>query len=372
MIEQISLTNFKCFRDKTTFPLSRINLLYGMNGRGKSTVLQALLLFAQSVSGKSGIKKLQLKGDLINLGTFTDVINQYCGKPCFGIEIKEGEELLKSIYGQDDNPTMATVKDLKVNGVSFFNENSIDTTTDEAKSKRTLGVIDKSNIRLLRTFEHVKYVSADRVGPREFMERKAIDDYVLGVNGENSFQVMETRGRDFQEQVRALLDEVLGGASVRVETSQDKSIIQLYLDSVNNSGGFKPINVGFGYSYVLPVVLALLLADNGDILVIENPEAHLHPAAQSRMASVMMEYARKKNLQLFLETHSDHVVNGLRIAVKNGKIECGEVNILHFDREGMVNESPSFEQIKIDKRGNLSSLPDDFMDEWTNQLLQLV
>ena len=82
----------------------------------------------------------------------------------------------------------------------------------------------------------------------------------------------------------------------------------------------------------MPVILALLLAEDGDVLIVENPEAHLHPAAQSRMAALMVEYAKKKNLQLFVETHSDHVVNGLRIAVKNKTIDCQDVSILHFDR----------------------------------------
>lgn len=369
MIEQISLTNFKCFKDTTIFPVSRINLLYGMNGRGKSTLLQSLLLFAQSVSGKNGITKLQLKGDLTNLGTFKDVKNYYVSDPHFCINVKDGEELLESSYGQDENPTLASLTDLKVNGTSYFNENS---TADSVESKKTIGVIDKSSIRMLNTFEHIKYVSADRIGPREFMERRPIDSNLLGVKGENSFQVMETHGLDFQKQVRNLLDNVLGGASVRMETSSDKSIIQLYLDSVNGSEGFKPINVGFGYSYVLPVILALLLAEDGDVLIVENPEAHLHPAAQSRMAALMVEYAKKKNLQLFVETHSDHVINGLRIAVKSKTIDCHDVSILHFDRGNEAVKSPSFEHIKVDMRGNLSILPEDFLDEWTKQLLQLV
>lgn len=369
MIEHISLTNFKCFKDTATFPVSRINLLYGMNGRGKSTLLQALLLLAQSVSGKNGITKLQLKGELTNLGTFSDVINYYVSNSHFCINVKDGSELLESSYGQDENPTFASLVDLKVNGKNYFNENS---TADSAESKKTMGVIDKSSIRMLNTFEHIKYVSADRIGPREFMERRPVDNNLLGVRGENSFQVMETQGADFQNQVRVILDNVLGGASVRMETSSDKSIIQLYLDSINDSKGFKPINVGFGYSYVLPVILALLLADEGDVLIVENPEAHLHPAAQSRLAALMVKYAKEKNLQLFVETHSDHVVNGLRIAVKSKTIDCQDVSILHFDRGNEAAKSPFFDHIKVDKHGNLSSLPKDFLDEWTKQLLQLV
>lgn len=151
MIEQISLTNFKCFRAPAIFPVSHINVLYGMNGRGKSTLLQALLLLAQSVSGKNGITKLQLKGELVNLGTFSDVKNYYTREQNFCIRIKENNELLESSYGQDENPTFASLTDLKVNGVSYFNENS---TSNSEESKKTFGVIDKSNIRMLNSLGH--------------------------------------------------------------------------------------------------------------------------------------------------------------------------------------------------------------------------
>ena len=372
MIESISLTNFKCFQDTTTFPISRINVLYGMNGRGKSTLLQALLLFAQSMSGKGIINKLLLKGPLVNLGTFADVKNRYSGEAHFEIAIKEGLEHLKSTYGENGNPTMAELIGLTVGETDFFDENSTSSSSNDTRTTRTTGVIDKSTIRLLNTLEHIRYVSAERLGPREYMERKPIENDSLGVKGENSFQIMEAQGNDFALKIQAALDEILGGASVRVETSTDNSIIQLYLDSVNGTVGFKPTNVGFGYSYALPIVMALLLAKPSETLIVENPEAHLHPAAQSRMTSLMINIAQEKNLQLFIETHSDHVINGLRIAVRKSKIACEEVNILHFTRSNCTSCSPVFEQIQIDSDGNLSSLPDDFMDEWTKQLLQLV
>ena len=369
MIERISLTDFKCFLGKTDFPVSQFNVLYGMNGRGKSTLLQALLLFAQSIKEKNSISKLLLKGSLVNLGTFKDVVNSYSGAMHFGIQIKDKKDSISATYGEDNNPTFAELTELTDGNNTFFSENSTSSSNNDSESKRTAGVIDKSTFPLLDTLEHIKYVSAERLGPREFMERKPIENDALGVQGENSFQIIEAQGVSFAEDIRAYLDEVLGGASLRYQTSNDKSIIQLYLDSVSKTKGFKPINVGFGYSYILPILIAFLLAHEEDVLIIENPEAHLHPAAQSRLAALMLRIANEKKLQLFVETHSDHVVNGLRIGVKNGNIDCRDVNILHFV---MRNASSSFEQIKMDAQGNLSSFPEDFMDEWTKQLIQLV
>ena len=133
-----------------------------------------------------------------------------------------------------------------------------------------------------------------------------------------------------------------------------------------------PVNVGFGYSYILPVLLTLLVAEENAKVVIENPEAHLHPGAVSRLTEVIVELAKKKNLQLFIETHSDHVINGLRIAVKHHACLQDDARILHFYRNSLKGESPEVTQILIDKEGNLSDYPDDFMDEWTNQMAELV
>ena len=375
MIKSISLENFKCYQERVTFPTAKINILYGMNGRGKSTILQALLLFNQTLLDKNTISKLQLKGRILNIGTFYDVINRYSNTDSFGIEIMDDQERVSVAYGIDENLTMATLTSLFVNDKNYFDEHSTFSESvedsDDKNSKRTLGVIDKSTIRLLNTLEHVIYVSADRIGPKEFVERKPIEKNDIGVQGENSYQVIESQGADFASRVQAELDFILGGASVRVSSSEDKSIIQLYLDSVNGTDGYKPINVGFGYSYVLPVVLSVLLAEKGSVVILENPEAHLHPAAQSRIVSFILRHAIEKDLQIFVETHSDHVVNGIRIAVKKGEIDHGDVSILHFERDAKEKLAPGFEQIKVDRQGNLSIYPEDFMDEWTKQLLEL-
>ncbi len=375
MIKSISLENFKCYQETATFPTTNINVLYGMNGRGKSTLLQALLLFYQSLSENNTISKLQLKGTTVNVGSFYDAINRYAGAKSFGIQIVDSQERMVAVYGEDENPTKALLTSLYVNEKNYFDEHSTALDANDSGGdqnvKRTLGVIDKSSIRLLNTLEHVVYVSADRVGPKEFVERKPIEKNYVGVQGENSYQVIESQGLDFVARVQTELDFILGGASVKTSSTEDKSIIQLYLDSVNGTEGYKPINVGFGYSYVLPVVLSVLLADKGSVVILENPEAHLHPAAQSRIVSFILKHALEKQLQVFMETHSDHVVNGIRIAVKKGEIDHSDVSILHFERDADVKLAPRFKQIKVDRQGNLSNYPEDFMDEWTKQLLEL-
>ena len=112
-----------------------------------------------------------------------------------------------------------------------------------------------------------------------------------------------------------------------------------------------------------------MIAEPGGILVVENPEAHLHPGAQSRLARFLIRQAVSNGYQLIIESHSDHVVNGLRIAAKEGEIKSSQCLIDYFYSEG---DATAVRAITCDKNGTLSEYPDDFMDEWTLQLLKLV
>ena len=142
------------------------------------------------------------------------------------------------------------------------------------------------------------------------------------------------------------------------------------IDSINDSTGFRPSNVGFGYSYILPIITTILFAEEGSKIFIENPEAHLHPGAQSRLTEFMIKHASLKNLQLYIETHSDHVINCLRISISNKLIKRTDAKIIYFSRD--EGNNPLVSQINIDSQGNLSDYPDGFMDEWGNQMAQLV
>jgi predicted ATPase len=153
----------------------------------------------------------------------------------------------------------------------------------------------------------------------------------------------------------------------------NKVILDYQFDYGNNkTTSFRPWNVGFGISYVLPVIVALLTAEAGKIIVIENPESHIHPRGQAEMGK-LIALAAQSGAQLFVETHSDHILNGIRVAVKNKLVDTAKVNVLFFDKTTTENEQyATVIPIKIDKNGSLSEYPDYFLDEWSNQLSQLI
>ena len=191
--------------------------------------------------------------------------------------------------------------------------------------------------------------------------------------------------RSLIDQVNAWLQVVSPGAQVRIDKREvDGS--ERFLESVvfGRSGHeqeFKPQNVGFGISYVLPVLVSLLISVPEDIVIIENPEAHLHPRGQAEMGNLIAR-AAAYGIQVFVETHSDHVINGVRVAVKNGIVKPEDVNIAFFERKGheiTAEDGTKHKEyyadvrnIQIDKTGSLSEYPEDFMDEWSNQLMRLM
>ena len=131
---------------------------------------------------------------------------------------------------------------------------------------------------------------------------------------------------------------------------------------------FSP-NVGFGISYALPIVVDLLLAEEDDFVIIENPEAHLHAKAQSNMGYFIGRMA-SAGVRILLETHSEHIVNGIRRAIVDQKalLLPESVSIYFFS---MLSNILNIDEISIDKYGNLSNFPVDFFDQQRQDSLEI-
>lgn len=375
MIHNICLQNFKCFRQKQNIPLSPITIMYGKNGRGKSSIAQALLLIGQTMRANNSIEVLSFMGDFVKMGNFDEVIsNNSVGNEIAITLTTDKEELEMGFSSYSEKPQLARLSTFIINGQNRLETktSNVDKSNNLADNKTdTKSVSTTSDIKILQELKSISVISASRIGPiNSAMRNDSLSSNWLGINGENLINVLANQGEDFIKQLESYLSNILSGAAIRIE-NPGKDIIELLLNSVDGTTCFRPINVGFGYSYVLPVIVGALLAEKGSILVIENPEAHLHPGAQSRLTNFLISIAKTRNLQILIETHSDHVINGMRIAMKNSTLKPSDAQIIHIAHEN--NEpDPIIDIITCDQNGVLSNYPDDFMDEWTLQLLQLV
>ena len=175
-------------------------------------------------------------------------------------------------------------------------------------------------------------------------------------------------------QINAWLSEISPNIKVNVIPYLDVNLMGVRY-SISNSLGEEStnaLNMGFGVSYSLPIIVALLSAREGDILILENPEAHLHPRGQRKIGE-LVALAAANGVQIFMETHSDHVLNGIRLSVRNKKILSEKVKINYFyeylSEEGIQKHEKTSPEILED--GSLSNWPEGFFDEWDKAIDEL-
>lgn len=376
MITELRLKNFKCLKDDF-FPLSKINVFAGRNGIGKSSLLQSMLLIAQSLDDNSLLKKVKLNGHFLQLGLFSDIINKDSKDGKISIRLTSDDspegDFVELILAENQESSYATIADLRTPQIDSSLDvpsANIGNTEDSVPFKAPASVDVTSALPPLMQLQNVYFVSADRKGP---VNTQKLDASVLldnvGIHGENVLNVLFKGGEDLQMKVRNALTYIMKQSSLNLkEVNND---IQLFLDSVNNSNGFKPVNVGFGYSYLLTILLTMLVAEPKSKVFIENPEAHLHPGAQSRLIDFLFKTAKEKNLQLFIETHSDNIFNAIRRASLSGfGILPEEVKSYFFYDKG--EKQLAYQEIEMGKDGSLNVFPADFFDQTRQELREIM
>lgn len=369
MINQIKIKNFKSIKDLTMQSKS-LNLFMGLNGMGKSSFIQTLLLLRQNTN--SGLSRINLNGIYTNIGKGKDAFYQYSQEETIEIEVQiidywcESRSIPCELTYQPESNV-------------FTNNNKWST----------------SWLKSFSLFNHnFQYLEAERTGPKTDYPTSysdVMDEHQLGIQGEYTVHYLNAFGNSIKvpkelqhpqaksdiliHQVSAWLGEISPGIKINTtEISGTDRVILDYQFAHGNqySNSFRPQNVGFGISYVLPVITALLSYEWGKLIIVENPESHIHPKGQAAMGR-LLALAAAKDMQLFIETHSDHIVNGIRVAVKQGLVDKSKVNIAYFTKTSTESEQfTSVHTIKVDEKGELNEYPEDFMDEWNNQLLELI
>jgi predicted ATPase len=368
VIHALRLWNFKCFEDQL-FRFSGINLLTGLNGMGKSSVLQALLLLRQSFQqGLIESTGIALNGDLTRIGTAADAL----------YEGAKSEEIAFAIeFGND------AVADWR------FSYNR------EADVLALASGLADSTVYISELFgDQFQYLQAERLGPRtsfEMSDYRVRQHRQLGPRGEFTAHFLAVFGNDevtntsvhhprassasLRDQVEAWIGEISPGTRLHLTTNVGADLVNLQYSFVRGdqvSNAYRATNVGFGLTYVLPIIVAVLSAKPGALLLIENPEAHLHPAGQARMGELLAR-AAKGSVQAILETHSDHVLNGVRAAVRHGLVTPENVRIHFFQRGTDAGRAPvRVLSPQIDKDGRIDDWPENFFDQWDKSLEELL
>lgn len=369
MITRLKVSNFKSHKD-TELQLRNLTLLTGINGCGKTSVLQALLLLRQSYKKNRLMQGLDLNNPLVNIGIGNEALSQFAesGDICFEMD-EDGQKL---VFRYDATKSLSAsfipvvqysdnIKEELLKGMSLFNNDfqyisalrwggrsnfPKDTYTVETEGQMSN---EKGQCELIGNFLH-------------YYSSKLTYDYRSG---------NEERPLSLLDQVIYWEQLISPGVYLRVEPSVDNTSYNVLYDFLSR-GDAKPVknlraeNIGFGISYTLPVITALVYAERGSLLMIENPEAHLHPDGQVELAR-LMALAAQRGVQLIIETHSDHIINGVLKscldAERGGRgIERDNVAVYYFGGKDNRNVS-LYEEVKVVEGGQLEYQPKGFFDQ---------
>ena len=345
MFKKFRIKNFKCFVDNE-FELGKITVFTGVNAVGKSSVIQALLLFIHAAKNeKKYLDAREILG--IDIGSPKNLVAQNLidiGAPDFTLQL---DEIL----------------------AEFFIDKESGLNLSVSCSKLSEDIL-------------LSYLNTERVGPRMYYRAGGEDRFLY--DGSNTVYLMEradnlnlqipknlivddTSGK-FSYQVECWMSLILGNVQLdkKINTANATAELKIKNDFVEEA--VSPTLTGFGISYELSVIVAgLWMAAKGNgILIVENPEAHLHPSAQSLIGK-FLAIVSTTGIQVIVETHSEHVIDGLRIQMYRMQQEKDvKINYLSND-EGNVKIS----RLYIEDDGELSDWPDGFFDQKRLDLREL-
>jgi predicted ATPase len=363
MLLRARISNFKAFRNQT-IELAALTVLSGLNGSGKSSLLQAFLMLRQSWElGDLKRNRLALNGKYVSLGTFRDVLFEGATDDgSIGIAIAETE-------------TDAEVRFVIPPSASDQRTCVLETTGSISNNGLWGGAF--------------RFLRAERIGPRVNYEisETGSADIGLGVSGEFAVEFLASQGERHinlaacrhplakSDLLKSNVEAWMGEFSPNLrliansDAEHDRFLLRYQFEgSLGVSNEYRPTHVGFGVSYTLPVVLAILAAKPGDLLLIESPEAHLHPRGQAKLGE-LMSLAAQAGVQLLVETHSDHVLNGVRVAVHQRQIEASKVAFLYFQWDPKRSEgATTVQRLTVDSKGRIENWPLGFFDEMDRSL----
>ncbi len=363
-IKDIKIRNFKSLKN-IDIELNNLTLITGVNSSGKSSFIQSILLFKQNQEKFyyfRGSKIANVNGKYVKLGNKKDILFEDSFNE--NIEIKiSNKQTAHNLKFSTDN---LEIKDIKL--------------------------LPEENENLFNIFyDDFQYITTDRISPSIFyrISEEEINKNLIGIMGEyTAHYLANNRHKDIMkelkhtksqtsqllENVSLWLSEISNNIEVKAKVYEELQLANLtYKYSYGNRNitkDYTPLNIGFGVTYVLPIIVSILKAKKGDLLIIENPESHLHPAGQSKIAE-LCAIASANGVQIIIETHSDHFLNGIRIATKKGVLIPEQSKIYYFRKDRNELET-KIDEINIDKEGGIDRYPKGFFDQFDEDLDKLI
>jgi len=353
MLKRLVVKNFKClFEENIEF--RNLTVLTGENSSGKSSIIQAILFLGHNpvITFPFSHNILQY---LNSLGTIAELTNK-----------------------------MQNAKEFYLKA-EFDNDEKIEITLFPHQERLSLDIGKLKIPNQLSYVHNLFYLNADRVRPQKQSPLLVdIKKRFFGIYGEYVSSYFEMHKREPIE--KALIKDP---SSYTLETQLNywlKRItgfnVEFYTEKISSDTirifyrteegfEFSPENIGIGASYLVAILIVCLSAKKGNIVIIENPEIHLHPKSQA-MLGEFFAFIASKGIQIIIETHNDHILNKIRYEVFKENLASKDVIIYY---KGLKDKT--FEKIEITQEGFFkrengeSDFPEGFYDATLKEIYEI-
>ena len=405
MITELRAQNFKSWEDTGALQFAPLTGLFGANSSGKTSILQALLMLKQTVERPPDWNEPLYFGDeesLVNLGSFDDVIHRSANNPNLNISVSWKLPEQVNIKGNltdflsfstsiDDNDYYSRLagfrytvgeRNFEIERVGL--EHALKSSTTLRNSfqyfrcygiRSTLSDDSKVLSDLEKAFENlfsrILYLGPLREYPRRRYAWEGDHPKDIGQYGNKAISALlsgRIRHLPTDEQIPKWLQrlELIDSYDLRPlsDTGQDYAF---FVKQYKGGPEVQLIDIGFGVSQVLPVLILCYYAPEGSILILEQPEAHLHPKAQTELADVLIDVVVNRNMQIILESHSEYLLSRLQRRIAEKEIASVDT-ALYFCQ---INDGTSeIERLDVDEYGNIRNWPQDFFGDVTGELIK--
>ena len=409
MITHIRMKNFKSWKDSGEVPLAPLTGFFGTNSSGKSSLLQMLLLLKQTV-GREEVIFFGDENSLVNLGNFREVIHKHqlindlyleisCELPHSAPDLSNIPfQFLRFAFDtiiqeEGSTPIVKHIRYISLSdgATTLWKNGRI------SKDNRDLGTINIQNCYGLppqpsinftgptdalprfssvfeKLFSHVYYLGPTRAHPQRHYHWSDKDPTDVGLWGD---KVIDALLCAHMRRVKISKD----GKAVTIEDRVSEWLREMdlaYTFSLEPVGALKDDNyevriqksatspavtltdIGYGLSDLLPMLVLCYYTPEGSTLILEQPGIHLHPMAQVQLADLFLEVIRERNLQILVESHSEHLLTRLQRRVAEKQIDKSDV-ALYFCRN--IDGESTKDELEITESGDIKNWPENFFGD---------
>lgn len=407
MINQLQLKNIKAWRNSGPVKLAPVTMLLGTNSSGKSTLLQSLLLLKQTIASPDRTMHLNLGGDEVNdffnFGDFVNVLTHGTVAPrqfelAFDFQRPSGERIQQGrfscSYGQTSSGAVA-IQELELSTVArrfrairrdkgaysvmvddetqprgkgrhFSPERSIALPAEAiALLEQDGAYLQDLSLAIRRELESIVYLGPLRRKPeRDYVWNKSKPGEV-GSDGHKVMDALLASALLRADDQGATLDGVSRwlkkmGVAEKIEVRQvgRSSRYELVIHKDGVVANLR--DVGIGVSQVLPVLTVAYFVPPGSTVMLEEPEIHLHPLAQSVLAEMFVTVSKDRRVQFIVETHSEHLFRRMQTLIAQKKTTTDKCRMLFVDRQGA---DAVLCQLDVDEFGTVANWPTNFFGD---------